>query len=228
MLTYPGQEQSTMQQQSITVENNGAVAVTACLQLGNGSIALCGGATALLEATFAYAAADECPTVDYTVTAGQGQLLIRQQKEPQRSGHKREQRWVLRFNGHIPLVLHLDGGVLTCTTAGAGLHLERLTMQAGVGILTADLSTSERHVTVLVEGGTVSTTLYLPPTVGAAVGVTAPISTVNAPDFQRNGRIYTHSQTAPGPGGVRAAINGGVATVALRLGAPDHQAATIG
>lgn len=210
---------ATMIEESRTVERADATTVRAELQLGAGELTIAGGASSLLEADFSYNVPAWRPELDYTVRDGQGVLTLHQPSGDEGQVGNTRQHWNVRFAPGIPLDLRIKVGAATGSIVVGDLALTALTIETGAGNLTIDLSGAHQPLAVTLKGGVINARIGLPEEFSAQVAIHAPLVTVDAPGLRGNGRTYRNAAAAGADGGVTVSISGGVASIALALGA---------
>ena len=209
-----------MIEESRAVGRDGAATVRAAIELGAGELPIGPGATGLLEADFRYNVPAWRPELTYAVRDGQGDLTIRQPRGDEGRVRNARQRWALRFAPGVPLDLQIQVGAATGILVVGDLDLRALTIETGAGNLTLDLSDARGPLAVALKGGVINAAIGLPEPAPAEVTVAAPLATIDAPALHRSGRTYRNAANGAAEAGVRVAIGGGVAAIALALGHP--------
>lgn len=216
--------------ESRVVTLDGATAARAMLDLGIGELTIGGGASELLDATFAYNVPAWRPELAYEVCDGVGLLALRQ--PPGHRSHgvaNARNRWDLRFADKVPLDLALRFGMVEGTLSLGNLALEGLRLEIGTGDLTLDLSeTNARTLNVPIQAGVLNLKLIVPVNTGVQVEVRSPVLTVQARGWQRARHIWVNDAYGATPETMRIAIDCGVASVTLAQQVPAARLQPLG
>ncbi len=202
---------------SQTVQAQGAKSVHAEIVLGAGDLQLSGGAANLLEADCDYSRPSQKPQLTYSVSGTDGELDIRQpSSERVEFGTSGRNDWTLRFDDQVPLDLTVQMGAGTGRLNLAGLDLNHLRIEAGVGTVTVDLGGDWKHdFDGRISGGVGTVTVRLPRSVGVRVEARGGLGAINAPGFTRDGDAYVNSAYGKSPITLSLDVAGGVGTINL-------------
>jgi hypothetical protein len=204
--------------ESQSVELGDATSVRVEIQIGAGDLKVTGGAEKLMEADFTYNVAKLKPEVEYT----DGTLVVQQ---PDVGGFPALQgiadfrnEWDLRLDDGVPMDLRLNMGAGNSDLQLAGLALTGLNLDLGAGISIIDLSgdwASDLDATI--ETGAADITVRLPRDVGIRVEVEAGPTAVSAPDFSKDGNVYTNAAYGESDVTLRIVMQAGVGLITLEL-----------
>ncbi len=204
--------------ESKTVEAAGAESAEVNLKMGAGELRVSAGARALMEGEFTYRSRRRPPEVDYYVSGGRGVLTVRHRRSggPFMGSSKNE--WDVRLNGGIPIKLEVDLGAGESRLDLSDINLRSLTIDMGVGEMKLDLrGRYEQNLDVNIDGGIGSGTIYLPAHAGVRVRVDGGIGSVHAPDFKKEGRVYTNDLYGKAPATIDVSVDAGIGSIDLRL-----------
>lgn len=204
--------------ESRTVELGEAESVRVRIEMGAGQLAVGGGADALLDAEFTYNLARWQPEVDYDVTGGRGELVIRQPRGVVRRFSVGELRytWELGFSDSVPIDLGVALGAGESMLDVASLSLTSLDVEMGAGECVVDLAGNwEEDLEVSVRGGVGELTVRLPQQVGARVRVNGGLGEVNASGLRIEGDTYVNDAYENSATTLEVRIEGGIGRVNL-------------
>lgn len=202
-----------------TVDLQGAEVVAVTIAMGAGELSLSGGADSLMDASFTYNIEDWAPEVSYSVSDGQGDLVVRQpEAETLPEAANVEYEWDIRLGEDVPMALDISLGAGTSNLDLSQINLRGLRVQVGAGeaiiILTGDY---ERSFDVSVSGGVGEVTLLLSNDVGARVTVRGGLGSVEAAGFNQDGSVYTNDAYETADVSLNIIIEGGVGQINLQL-----------
>jgi hypothetical protein len=183
-----------------------------------GELSVGPGAKELLEADFSYPGPAAKPQVDYNVSAGQGQLSIRQpgSVHGRRGGHN---SWDLHLSNKVPLELKVDLGAGRARLTLGGLSLSRLDMDLGAGETFVDLTGDWKNdLTAKIAGGVGKTTVRLPSDVGVRASAHGGIGAINVHGLIKEGGVYVNEAYKKSPITVTIEVEGGIGEINLELG----------
>jgi hypothetical protein len=183
-----------------------------------GELSVGGGAKELLEADFSYANPASRPQVEYTVSAGQGRLTIRQpgSAHGRGSGHN---TWDLHLSNKVPLELKVEQGAGRTRLILGGLSLSRLDVEIGAGETVVDLTGDwKNNLTANIEGGVGRATVRLPSEVGVRASAQGGIGAIHVHGLKRDGDAYVNEAYGKSPITVEVHVEGGVGEINLELG----------
>jgi hypothetical protein len=191
------------------------------IKMGAGTLELAGGAEHLLDATFTYNVEDWRPEVSYHVKGDQGILSV---KQPSRrwsgvldSGLRYD--WMLRLNDAVPLDLKVTLGAGRSNLKLAGLALNSLEVDGGVGQTQIDLTGKWLHdVSVRVSGGVGRAKILLPRYVGVRAKAEGGLGALHTHDLKQDGGFYVNDAFGKSPVTVNVDVSGGVGEIDLGLG----------
>lgn len=185
------------------------------LQIGVGRIAVSGGSSDLMAATFSYNVAAWKPIVDYVVTGDEGRLLVRQPSNTKTFSGNYRNDWDVRLSSTTPIDLEVKGGagdidldlsdtMVHTLTVDAGASsttvkaspdtMTSLNVKAGVGEVILDLTGAWKNsADVHVDGGVGSIRLVVPENVGVSINAQRGLGSISANGFSRNGSTYRNA-----------------------------------
>jgi len=132
---------------STTVALDGAEAVRAVVKMGSGKLSVSGGASALMEGTFAYSDPEWKPIVAYAIEGGIGTLRV---KQPQVDGpllKNPRYTWDLVMGDEVPLSLVVKLGSGSAELRMAETRLSELDVKVASGAVTVDLTGDQADLT---------------------------------------------------------------------------------
>jgi len=178
------------------VEAGGASSLRADIHMMAGVLRLVGGAKDPMEASFTYDDADwKTPLVAYSVdAAGRGDLVVEQRATHRPAMRQGRCEWVIRLNQDLPTQLNVKFGAGKADLTLAGLTLDRLRVESGVGELALDLSGEwGRSLQAFIKAGIGDTVLRLPQHAGVRVQSTVGLGSVHPHGLTWNGGAYTNA-----------------------------------
>ena len=198
-----------------SVELGGAKSVTFDLQFPAGRLAVAGGSTKLLEADFRYDRASERPSVDYSVSGGDGRLVVSSRGGGIHFGPT-DNDWDLRLGGDAAISLNVNMGAGESYLRLSGLEVENLRINMGAGRLDLDLTGPRKtNLDATVEGGVGSALIRLPRDVGVRVNASGGIGSVNADGLRRDGDSYENDTYGKTPNRIEMTVHGGIGEIDL-------------
>lgn len=223
---------------SETVELGDASEVDAIIEMGAGELSVSGGANALMEAGFTYNVPEWAPTVSYEVSAGQGELRVRQPDVEEIGWNEDiEYAWDLRFNDRTPLDMTVRLGAGENELALGSLNLDNLEVEGGAGALQLGLRGSsvrdldislgagevrldlggdwDHDVNGRMQGGVGEVTIVLPNSINVRAQVEGGLGQVNAVGLSRSGDSYAYDAGAEHT--MTLDVTGGVGEINLRI-----------
>ncbi|MBD3348375.1 MAG: hypothetical protein GF400_04155 [Candidatus Eisenbacteria bacterium] len=204
--------------ESETVAIGDAEEVDVRLVANIGEFVIRGGAEALAEADFTYNIAKWKPTVEYSESGRKGILTIRQPdvgvgKVPEDA----ENRWDIRLNSGMPLSISMEADVGDATLKLAGLIVERLVVDQGVGATMIDLGAEiARDSTVEVDGGVGDITIYVPQNAGVIVKAGMGLGSITAEGFEERGGAYVNESYGKADVTVEIKVDTGIGSMTIR------------
>jgi len=188
------------------------------VQIGAGELSIAAGAKNLLDAEFTYNVPDWKPQVDYTVSAGQGRLSIRQPEGTGGPGGNAHYNWDLRLKNGVPLTMDVKMGAGRANLTLGKLSLTGLDLDLGAGETTVDLTGDwKQDLMARIRGGVGRATIRLPRDVGVEVEAEGGIGAINAHDFKKEHGAYVNDAYGKSPVTLRVDVKGGVGEINLEL-----------
>jgi len=228
--------------ESENVELGGAASVRVEIEIAAGELDVSGGATELLEASFAYNVAELKPEVDFSG----GTLSVRTPDVKVRGASlwdldEYRYEWDLRLNEDVPMDLRVELGAGRADLKLGGLDLTSLDVQRGAGEVMVDLSGPasptklsisggagsvtvdlsgawQNDLQATIEGGLGNRTLILPNDVGVRVKVEVGVGGVDATGLTKEGEYYTNDAYGHSDVTLNIQVDGGVGDTELRVG----------
>src|SRR5690606_33152265 len=181
-----------------TVDLQGAEVVAVTIAMGAGELSLSGGAVSLMDASFTYNIEDWAPEVSYSVSDGQGDLVVRQpEAETLPEAANVEYEWDIRLGEDVPMGLDISLGAGTSKLDLSDINVETFRVRGGAGvyiiILTGDY---EERIDVSISGGVGEVTLLLRHDVGAMVTLRGGQRSVEAAGFNKDSGVCTNDAYA--------------------------------
>lgn len=228
-----------LQTRSQTIELGDAGSVDVEIQMGAGELDVSGGASDLLEATFAYNVAELDPEATYS--GGRLEVKDKGVETNLRSLFDLDDfrnEWDLKFADDVPMEMTIDLGAGRSSLALGSLALTSLDIRGGAGEVDLDLSGSQSlsrldfdlgagEVTIdltgewqdnldaRIAGGLGELSVRLPAGVGVRIDVDTGIGDVNASGLTRDGDTYTNDAYDTSGVALRIDISGGVGQINL-------------
>jgi len=207
-----------LQENSRTVELDGARSAEIRFEFSAGEIEINGGAEELMEGVFEYNVEPWRPEIEHQMRASKAFLSIGQGDSGGIPAGNGKNFWDIYLNEKIPLELDIDMG------AGGGeldlqhINLRSLNIDIGVGDLKIDLAGKyNQNVDVYINGGVGSTTLFLPKDIGVLVNVDKGIGSINSRDFIKKGDSLINESYGKTEVRVRVDIDTGIGSIDLKL-----------
>jgi hypothetical protein len=186
-----------------TLDAGGADTAQIDLSIGQGTLAVAGGARELLDTRITSNVVDWHPQVRYDVRPtpfdvqhNTGLLVMEQAPITFVPTGVVRNEWDLQLNSSLPLALKLqaDLGAVDTNLQLGHLNLTRLEVSSGPGPTVIDLTGTWTHdVHIRLYGGTGQIRLILPASTGAQVTTAGGPGTLQAPGWQVNGDTYTNA-----------------------------------
>jgi hypothetical protein len=199
------------------VELQGATSVDMDLTIPAGELTLAGGSSRLMDADFRHDQNQGKPNVDYSVSAGRGELRVTQDENQWHTHFGNEDNeWNMRVANAVPLDLHLQMGAGHSDLRLNSVNVKSLDVHMGAGQLDLDL-TGERKTSLdgTIEGGVGQATIRLPKNVGVHVDATGGIGSVDEGDLHRDGGSYVNDLYGKTPTSIELSVHGGIGQIRL-------------
>lgn len=171
------------------------------LQFGVGELRVTGGAENSVDAAFDYNREGWKPEIKKEIDGKEGYLKIQQPSIKDgfnlvgdifESGKTRNS-WNIKVKDGMKLKLDMDGGVGDSRLDLTTVQLDGVSLDCGVGNVTADMSGNyEEKVDVIVNGGVGELTLYVSKDMGVKVDVDKGIGDLDIDGFIKYGDEYTN------------------------------------
>ena len=168
---------------SQTIDRDTSELVRVNLDLSGGTIKVAGGTDKLAAATFNYGANASKPEVEYSTSASDGNLIIKQSGSSSTLAHTSKD-WDLRLNQNVPMEIEVHIG-----SGEARLKLGVLTLRSvNVEIRRGRTRSGHRgspkaSYQVRVRGGAGNATIHLPSSVGVEAEATGAIGDIDAGEY---------------------------------------------
>jgi hypothetical protein len=187
------------------------------LNMAVGDLETGAGADKLMTADFTYATPSWKPVINYSTSDGQGDLTIRQPREPgvPHVGHHNYD-WDVRLARDIPTNLSVHFGAGKARLDLGHLNLEGVDVEMGVGELNLDLrGNPRRDYDVRIRGGVGQATVQLPADAGVVADVEGGIGSVDAPGLVRHGNRFENEAYGRAKTTIHLNIHGGIGQIRL-------------
>ncbi len=186
------------------------------IEMGAGELQLTSGAKDLLDADFTYSDSRSRPEVDYSVSAGEGSLTVRQPSGS--SGPHGHYRWDMRLNNQVPMQLEVHLGAGKSRLILGSLALSNVSLDMGVGESLVDLTGGwKKDLEARIHGGVGKLTLRLPNDTGVRVNAHGGIGAINRGGLKQEGDTYTNDAYGKTPATLRVSVEGGIGEINLEL-----------
>jgi hypothetical protein len=202
--------------ESRTVAFDGATRVEVGLRMGAGEVRLRGAdQTALLEARFEFSRERLRPEIDYRVSGGRGELIVRHGRRRGINFGRIRNRWDLSLATAAPVDLDVDLGAGRSDLDLRGLKLERVEIDMGVGEMNLDLrGPYAAGFLVKVDGGIGSGKFELPAEVGVRIKVDGGLGSVNLHGgLRKQGGVYVNDAYGQSPVTIEIDIDAGIGSL---------------
>jgi hypothetical protein len=208
-----------IQQESQTIDLDGAQDVGVSLRMGAGDLSIQGGSQTLLDAVFTYNVEDRKPIVDYSVSGDRGSLSIEQPDVKNLSIEDYRYEWNLRFTQDVPIDLDVILGAGSGKLNFSQISLTNLDLEVGAGDMEIDL-TGGREVDLdgNIRGGVGKLTILLPNEVGVIVNINGGLGNINTNGLTLTGDRYVNDSYGDTSVTIRLVIEGGIGEIELRVG----------
>ncbi|MCD6517067.1 MAG: hypothetical protein J7L72_06585 [Candidatus Aminicenantes bacterium] len=207
-----------LQEDSRTVELEGARFVEARFYFGAGQIEIFGGTKNLLEGVFEYNIERWRPEINYRLEGAKGFLSVRQGDSSGIPAGNGRNYWDIYLNEDIPLDLMIDMGAGEGELDLKALNLTSLDIDIGVGELEVDISGRyQNDLDVVIDGGVGSTTVYLPRDTGVIVQADKGIGSISSRDFIKKGKYLVNEAYGKTDVEIRVDIDAGIGSITLKL-----------
>lgn len=208
-----------LQQDSTTIPLDGAEAVSVNLRMGAGEMTVASGTGMLVDADFTYNVPDWEPTIDYSVSGGQGTLFIEQPDVQNLGLDNYRYEWYLRFNPDVLLDMDINLGAGRSTLDFSQLAVTDLQLRMGAGEVELDLNGDRQNDLVgSIRGGVGRLTILLPENVGAFVSIRGGIGSIDASDLQQTDNGYVNEALGDSEATITLDIEGGVGEIEFKVG----------
>lgn len=206
-----------VRQLSQSIQKDEAETVKTHISMKAGKLTLKGGAENLVDTDITSSREDWQPEIEYTSTGKTGRLRIEQpdiQGFNLNFGENETNNWVIQLNDDLPQDLNLSIGAgetdldlqglqlnSVNIDAGVGEHhvnlastsVPKLDINAGVGEVSVDLSGRwNNDLDAEINGGIGELNLLLPKDIGIRIEVSGALGSVNAPELNKDGRVFTN------------------------------------
>lgn len=231
-----------IRQVSQTVEMDEAETVKTYISMKAGQLTVRGGAENLVDTDITFSHEDWQPEIEYTTTGNTGRLRIEQPDIRGINfniGDDDANNWVIQLNDEVPQDLNLSIGAgeteidlralklnSVNLDAGVGEHslnlantsVPDLQINAGVGEVSIDLSGEWRNdLDAEINGGIGELNLLLPRDIGIRVEVSGALGSVNAPELNKNGRVFTNDLYGESDYVLSLEVTAGIGSVNISL-----------
>ena len=207
-----------MLRETRSVELGRAESVEINLKIAVGELRIRGGASDLMEGSFAYNIKKWKPEIEYDEFNDRGVLKVKQGKDHRMTVGKKRNKWDISLNNDVPLDIQIDFGVGQGKLDLRGLIIKSFNIDIGVGELTVDLSGDQKQdLDAVIDGGIGSITLYLPEHIGVRVNIDRGIGSVETMDFNKRGSSYTNEAYGKTEVTINVDIDAGIGSIDLRL-----------
>lgn len=207
-----------LKNESSRVEAGEASSLKANFDMMAGILNLSAGAADVMEADFTYDDADwKPPEVDYSVDADrQGSLGVEQKASGRAAMRQGRNEWNVRLGEDLPTELNIRFGAGKADLQLAGLNLNHLHVESGVGELNMDLSGDwHRSMEASIKAGIGDTTLKLPQTSGVRVQSTVGFGSIKPHSLNWDGQTYTNELYGQTDVNLDITIDGGMGKISL-------------
>ena len=207
-----------LQRQSQVMDVEEARSVRADLRMGAGELNLSGGADALMEADFSYNVSEWKPEINYQVSGGTGELVVKQDIIAGVPVGEARNEWDIRLNDEVPTDLNVQMGAGESNLDLDSLTPTGLTLHMGSGKTTVDLTGDyARSFNARIEGGVGEATVLLPSEVGARVSAEGGLGKINAEGLRREDDSYVNDAYGDSEITIEVDIQGGVGQITLEV-----------
>ena len=197
------------------IEPQRAKSGRAQLDMGAGELTINGGSPNFVDADFTYSSSFEEPRVDYTVTNGVGDLIIKQDSNSVHFGNSHNQ-WNLRFSKELPLDLKVNMGAGKGNLHFSDVPLTDLELNIGAGQVDVDLTGDRKtDLSAQIEGGVGQAHIRLPKNVGVEARASGGIGSIDVRGLKHDGDRYTNDAYGKSPATIHLKVEGGIGQIEL-------------
>jgi hypothetical protein len=200
------------------IETAGASSVRAEIKMVEGVLQVKGGAAEVMDASFIFDDADwKSPSVQYEVnTSGQGNLEVEQRATHRPAMRQGRCEWMISLSDHLPTDLKVKFGAGKAEFKLAGVALDRLRIESGVGALVVDLSGEwQRNLEAFIKAGIGDTVLRLPRDIGVRIQTEVSLGSTHAHSLIREGEAYVNAAYGKSPILLNLRVESGVGKLTL-------------
>jgi hypothetical protein len=206
-----------MQTETKSVELGTAASAKVQLNMAAGELNLTGGADQLMQATFSYNVPEWQPSVDYTVSGSQGELMVQQGGQDVNVVSNMSNTWDIQLDSQIPLDLEVHSGASAGKLDLSSLDLTSLRVETGVGNTDVNLDGTWQHdVNAAIKGGVGALTVTLPDGIGVRVDHGSGLVSWETSGLAESGGYYVNQAYGDSPYTLFLKVEAGVGSVTLR------------
>jgi hypothetical protein len=189
--------------------------VHAEIHMGAGELHVTDGPQKLLRADFAYNVPAWKPEVQYTVSDGKGNLVIRQPDAHAIAGNVKY-RWDIQLNNKVPMDVEAHLGAGQARMDLGSLQLRGVVVHMGVGELDLDLRGAlRRSYNVEIHGGVGQATVRLPSDAAIYAEAHGGIGSINVRGLNNRGGHWESDAWPQSENKMRVEVHGGIGEIRL-------------
>ena len=187
---------------------------------GAGNLLIEGGATEWVEGNVDTSIKKWYPSVSYKNKREIGHVKIQQKGSGISIVRKQRNNWDLRLTDEIPVNLNVEIGVSDSELDLAGIRLNHLTVDAGVGDTTINLVDDwQESFDAEIDLGVGGATIYLPKDIGVELEVDKGVGNIKAKGFISKGKgVYVNEAYGHSDVTIHLEVDVGVGEVTFLLG----------
>ncbi|MFC0522804.1 toast rack family protein [Pontibacillus salicampi] len=186
--------------ETVQVEKDDAEELDVALTLGAGELQLEGGSSEWLTGDIRYKPKRLKPEITYTRSGETGIITLNQKKKVDIS--EMDNEWDIQLTNKVPIDLTVHAGASSSVLNLAGMHLEKVNIESGVGELTVDMSGDwKQSFAVNLDAGVGDTTIIVPNETGVIIEAEMGLGETSFKDFISKGdgiyvnKAYTTADT---------------------------------
>jgi hypothetical protein len=172
----------------------------------------------LLTGSFQYNIKRWEPFIDHHMFGTQTRVTIEQRRSPGITFGRTRNTWDLQLTNRIPLELEMNFGAGRAELDLRNTLLKNINLHMGVGDADIDFS-GDRSINLegSIKGGIGHASIVLPSHIGVRIRLDGGLGSVQAPDFTKDGHIYTNEAYGKTPVSIDLEIKAGIGAIELRL-----------
>lgn len=205
--------------QEVDIEKDDASVLDVEVTFGAGELRIAGGAEGWVEGRLDTNVKKWRPAVSYNEKKGTGTARIHQKMKGFKTLGNNRNNWDLQLSNDIPVVLRVDAGVADADLVLAGIQLEHLAVDAGVGDVTVNLSGHwQDSFDAQIEAGVGDLEIILPKETGVRLHVDKGLGSIKAEGVISQGKgLYVNEAYAEADTVIDVNVDTGIGDVKVSV-----------